>query len=85
MHVIGLQSDFRDDICEMKSLLSDMNKPSVPEPCTLMHNSICATKNPLNDKHRVDHLRHMMVIKKDTSGKSVDKSQLEKVCVDDGV
>ena len=76
-----LQNDFKAELSEMKTLLLDRSVSAVPE-CT---NPTPAEANPWNNKHNVEQLRHMMVIKKDVHGKSIDKSALEKACVDDGV
>ena len=80
----NLQDHFKEELSAVKSLLTNLSnsrssESSTPEPPNT------ELSNPWNDKQKVDHLRHMMVIKKDNHGNSVDKSALEKVFVDDGV
>lgn len=81
-----LQNDFKDELSAMKSMLTDLTNKSATSSelvCPALPNSV--VPNDWNDKQKVDNLRHMMVIKKDSQGKTVDKSALEKACVDDGV
>ena len=78
-----LQNDFKAELSEMKALLLDRSTSSVPisnspEPSTV-------ETSLWNDTQKVEKLRHMMVIKKDSQGNSIDKAALEKACVDDGV
>ena len=80
----NMQTDFRDELSAMKDILLDMNNKTLNSNS----NSSVLTQsadNPWNDTQKIDQLRHMMVIKKDNQGKSVDKGLLEKACVDDGV
>ena len=82
-----LQNDFGNELSAIKSMLVDLtSKPLIiSEPGTSEIQKENSNTNLWNDMQKVDHLRHMMVIKKDSQGKSVDKSELEKACVDDGV
>lgn len=80
----NMQDNFKEELSAMKSLLTDLSSKKSSELSTTSPSNL-EVDNPWNDMHKVDHLRHMMVIKKDNQGNSVDKSVLEKVCVDDGV
>lgn len=80
----SLQNDFRDELSTMKTLLTDFTtKPHSSDLASSVPSNTMV--NLWNDEQKVDHLKHMMVIKKDSQGKAIDKSELEKACVKDGV
>ena len=82
-----LQSDFRCELLEIKNVLKEVVTNShvrTSEQDTSATTNICID-SPWDDAQKVDHIKTMMVIKKDKDGKSVDMKLLEKTCVENGV
>ena len=76
-----MQSRFDVQLGEMKSLICGLNAKANEIPPTTAPFSL----NPWDDTQRAEGLRHMMVIKKDSDGKTADDEKLEKACVDNGI
>ena len=83
----NLRSDFKSELNDIKEALKSLKSDNQSSPYIDTPNKSTASSsdNPWDDAQKTDHLKHMMVIKKDESGNSVDKKVLEKACVENGV
>ena len=83
----NLRTDFSSELSEIKNALNSL-KASANSSAPISgapSSTVPSPDSPWDDSQKVDHLKHMMVIKKDESGNSVDKKLVEKTCVENGV
>lgn len=73
---------FKSEISELKSLLV---KPSIVSSVNVSNVGDNESKTVWANKQRTENLRHMMAIKKDEHGNSVDAGKLEKICIENGI
>ena len=83
-----MRSEFTSELSEIKIALNNFNRSNGRLSSSSTDSLVSSTlshASPWDDTQKVDHLKHMMVIKKDESGNSVDRKLLEKTCVENGV
>ena len=81
----GFHADFKSELQELKNVILDLKNVGYSRADSIDDRTEPAHSSPWDDKQKVDHLKQMMVIKKDNDGKPVDRNRLEKTCVENGV
>ena len=76
-----LKQNFADELSVVKNLLKEISAPSNLQSCSQSSLPAVSVTNPWNDSQRTENLRSMIVIKKDSHGKPINKSVLEESCV----
>ena len=87
----SIHSDFKSELYELKKMLKDkIHVVSDSDDQSLASSSesrVCSGNkgNIWSDEHRIDNLKHMMVIKKSSDGQTVCTKKLETTCVDNSI